>query len=268
MPIAADKSPNIVWPLPQGKKAFLAPNIFSNEMLSQVKDLIKKNIFWGPEAESAGTANSQYHTITGRWVAETDVPSNIWSYLETTGRSSWGAEDIRLKSVWFTRYQRYKGVTPYLWEHMDQPGTQYTMDICIESPGVSWDIVVDDEVFHEEENSALFFMAQQQTHSRPPYPPDSDESSYVVVMFALFVDTSHWMYDIDMYDSDQHEHWNTLMDRYKLDGDVRYYEHRGHAPRFDGLPEGNYPCMGGECQQCEVVAENFVDDIPGYVHVR
>lgn len=86
-------------------------------------------------------------------------------------------------------------------------------------------------------------------------------------MFALFVDDTHWMYDIDMYDESQYDKWSELMDKYKLDGDVRYYEYSGHAPRFDGLPDGNYPCMDGECQQCDVVPENFIDNIEGYKHV-
>lgn len=263
MPVTADNSPNIIWPLPSGKPAFIVENIFPQETLSEIKNLLEKNVSWGPDSDPTSPNAAQYHTITGRWVTEIDIPKHIWDFLAETGKTSWGVDSLRLKSVWFTRYQRYKGVTPYLWEHMDQPGTQYTMDICIESPGVSWDIIVDGEVFHEKENSALFFMAQQQAHSRPPYPSDS-ENSYVIVMFALFVDSSHWMYDIDMYDPNQYDKWSELMDRYKLDGDVRYYEYSGHAPRFDGLPEGNYPCMDGECQQCEVVAEDFVDSIEGY----
>lgn len=267
MPINADTSPNILWPLPEGKPAFVVKNIFTSEMLSQIKSLIASEISWGPHEEESGTANSQYHTITGRWVAEIDLPKTILTSVEELGKTSWGVEDLRLKGVWFTRYQQYAGVTPYLWEHMDQPGTQYTMDICIESPGVSWDIIVDGETFKEEENSALFFMAQQQAHSRPPYPVD-DESAYVVVMFALFVDSAHWVYEVDVYDDSQLEKWGTLMDKYKLDGDIRYYEQTGHSPRLDGLPAGNTPCMGGECQQCEVVEENFIDNIEGYKHVK
>jgi hypothetical protein len=266
MPVTADTSPNILWPLPSGKPAFLVKDIFSEKTLSEIKNLIEEKVSWGPDSDPASPSTAQYHTITGRWVTEIELPEHIWTYLAETGKSQWGVDSLRLKNVWFTRYQKYNGVTPYLWEHMDQPGTQYTMDICIESPNVSWDIIVDGEVFQEQENSALFFMGQQQAHSRPPYPTE-DENAYVIVMFALFVDSSHWMYDIDMYSPDQYDHWSDLMTKYKLDGDIRYYEYAGHAPRFDNLPEGNYECMGGECQQCEVVPENFTESIQGYTHV-
>jgi hypothetical protein len=267
MPTTADNSPNILWPLPEGVPAFVKSEIFSTEMLQEIKNSISKHANWGPEADKNLPNYSYYHTIVGRWVTEIPLSDSIKEYVENLGRSSWGRESIELKSIWFARYQQHKGVTPYLWEHMDQPGTQYTMDICIESPGVSWEIVVDGETFSEKENSALFFMGQQQSHSRPPYPVD-DKDAYVVVMFALFVDDSHWMAPINIEDPTQEADWEILMDRYKLDGDIRYYEYSGHAPRFDGLPAGNYECMDGQCNQCNVVDEDFITKIPGYKSVN
>ena len=266
MPIAADNSPNILWPLPEGKPAFTKDNVFTKDMLVEIKDLLNKNANWGPGSEKDPDAQ-KYHTITGRWAIEIDLPKRIWDHLTELAHKSWQNPDILLKNIWFTRYQQYNGVTPYLWEHMDHPGTQYTMDICIESPGVSWNIIVDDEIFVEKENSALFFMGQQQAHSRPPYPVD-DEKAYVIVMFALFVDSSHWMHGIDMYDKDQEKLWQELMEKYKLDGDVRYYEHSGHAPRLDNLPPGNYPCMDGLCEQCDVVDSDFIKHIEGYKNIE
>jgi hypothetical protein len=267
MPINADNSPNILWPLPEGKPAFSKDNIFTEDVLDEIKSLINKHANWGPKANKDFPNYSPYHTIVGRWVTEIPLPDSVKHYIEKLGKDSWGEESIKLKSVWFARYQQHDGVTPYLWEHMDQPGTQYTMDICIESPGVSWEIIVDGKTFKEKENSALFFMGQQQAHSRPKYPVD-DKDAYVVVMFALFVDESHWVASIDLEDPSQRDDWETLMDRYKLDGDVRYYEYSGHAPRFDGLPEGNYTCMNGRCDQCQVVDEDFISKIPGYQNVK
>lgn len=264
MPIHADNSPNIKWPLPKGRLAFKKSNIFSAEMMETIKDCINKQTIWGPESEGLPNAEP-YHTIPGRWVAEVEFPPEVWSYIQELGESSWGKEGLRLKSMWIARYQQHKGVTPYLWEHMDQPGTQYTMDICIESPGIdSWGLLVDGEPFEEEPNSAVFFMGQQQTHSRPPYPVDNPEA-YVVLMFCLFVSPDHWMYDIDAYDPEKSDMLDVLAEKYRYDGDIRYYEHTGHAPRFDGLPKGNPACYDG-CQQCYVVPEDFVDSIEGYIH--
>lgn len=267
MPINADKSPNILWPLPEGKPAFKKDNVFSKSIIDEIKNSINKNANWGPTANKDLPNYSPYHTIVGRWVTEIPLSDSIKKYVEDLGKNSWNEDSIKLKGIWFARYQQYDGVTPYLWEHMDQPGTQYTMDICIESPGVSWEIIIDGESFKEKENSALFFMGQQQAHSRPKYPVD-DENAYVIVMFALFVDDSHWVAPIDLEDSFQRDEWEILMDKYKLDGDIRYYEYSGHAPRFDGLPAGNYECMNGQCDQCQVVEEDFISKIPGYQNVR
>lgn len=156
MPIHADSSPNILWPLPEGKPAFMVEDIFPEDILSEIKNLLKTKVSWGPDSDPRSPNAAQYHTITGRWVTEIDIPTHIWDFLAKTGKDSWGVESLRLKSIWFTRYQKHKGVTPYLWEHMDQPGTQYTMDICIESPNVSWDIIVDGEVFHEKKTLRYF----------------------------------------------------------------------------------------------------------------
>jgi len=267
MPVNADNSPNILWPLPEGKPAQLIRNIFSTEILEEIRASVKSEANWGPESNPSLPGAPHYCTIAGRWAAEFPISKNIWDYLESRAKTLWEVDNIKLKNVWFARYQKYKGATPYLWEHMDQPGTQYTMDVCIESPGVTWGITVDGETYEESENSGLLFMGQQQAHSRPPYPTE-DKDAYVVVMFALFVDSSHWMYDIDLYDPDQYEAWETSMNKYKIDGDIRYYEHSGHAATFSNLPEGNRRCPWGKCHQCQLVDEDFIEKIEGYVRVK
>lgn len=264
MPINADDSPNILWPLPEGVPAFRRENIFPEEMLQEIKDILSREAIWGPGSENLPNNHGPYHTITGRWVTAINIPDHVWSYVEEYGKAAWGREDLRLKVIWEARYQQYQGVTPYLWEHMDQPGTQYTMDICIESPGIeNWGIYVDGELYDESPNSGVLFMAQQQTHSRPPYPVDN-EDAYIVLMFCLFVDSTHWMYDIDASDPNQRELLEELTEKYRYDGDIRYYEHTGHAPDFSGLPDGNPKCPNG-CEQCYVVEPDFIERIDGYV---
>lgn len=263
MPIHADNSPNIKWPLPEGKPAFSKTNIFPEEMLAEIKDIIKKESVWGPGSENLPGAQP-YHTIPGRWTTEVEFPKHIWDHVGNLGKQSWEKDDLRLKVMWIARYQQYQGVTPYLWEHMDQPGTQYTLDICIESPGISsWGLLVDGEAFEEAPNSGVFFMGQQQTHSRPEYPVDNPEA-YVVLLFCLFVSPDHWMYDIDAYDPEQAALLDELAEKYRYDGDIRYYEYSGHVPRFDGLPAGNKNCSD-DCAQCYVIPSDFIDNLEDYI---
>lgn len=264
MPIFADKSPNIKHPLPEGMPAFSLNPIFPEEMFIEIKQLISEQINWGPGCENNPNA-SGYHTITGKWNGEIETPKHIWSFLENLGKEKWGKPELKLKTIWLTRYQQYNGCTPYLWEHLDHSCTQYTIDICIESPGVpSWGLLIDNQRFEEEPNNGIFFMGQQQPHSRPPYPVDNPEA-YVVLLFANLVDPSHWAYDIDVYDPLQEQKFRDLIAKYKLDGDIRYYEITGHAPRFDNIPPENKTC---ECAECTIVEENFVDNIEGYVHLK
>lgn len=264
MPIHADNSPNIKWPLPEGKPAFFIDEVFPPDMLEVVKNTINEQANWGPGSEKLENS-PRYHNIMGRWHTEVDFPQEVWDYIENLGRTRWEKPDLKLKVIWVARYQQYKGITPYIWEHMDQPATQFTADICIESHGVdSWGLEIDGQRFEEYPNSGAFFMGQQQVHKRPPYPVD-DESAYLTLLFANFASPEHWIYDIDAYSLDEYEKLRGLMAHYKLDGDVRYYEHMGHAPFFNDLPAGNKECPG--CTECNVVTENFIDDIEGYTHL-
>lgn len=265
MPVHADDSPNILWPLPAGVPAFSVSNVFPPEMLEELKDIISREAIWGPGSENIPNNHGPYHTISGRWVSSVKIPDHIWNYVEDLGRKKWGRDDLKLKVMWQARYQQYQGITPYLWEHMDQPGTQYTMDICIESHGIdSWGVIVDGERFEEGPNTGIFFMAQQQAHSRPAYPVD-DPEAYLILLFCMFVSSDHWMYDLDTQDPLQKDTLEELTEKYRYDGDIRYYEYSGHAANFSGLPEGNTPCPN-DCQQCYVVEPDFIERIEGYVH--
>ncbi len=265
MPLNKDTSPNIKWPLPEGKPSIFLDSVFPENILLEIKETIKNQAVWGPGSETKENA-SPYHTILGRWQTEIKFSNTVWDYLENLGKEKWGIENLRLKTIWLSRYQQYQGITPYLWEHMDQPATHYTADICIESPGVpSWGLIVDGEKFEEKENSGILFMGQQQTHSRPPYPVD-DKDAYVVVLFANYATPDHWVYDLDCYSDEGNEKYREAMDKYKLDGDIRYYEHTGHAPSFHDMPKTNYTCK--DCMSCLIVEPDFVEKIPGYVKLK
>lgn len=265
MPLNKDTSPNIKWPLPEGRPTMFLDSVFTEEILKQVKDTIENNVVWGPGSETKENA-ATYHPILGRWQTEVKFPDTVWEYLENLGREKWDIKDLRLKTIWISRYQQYQGITPYIWTHMDQPATQYTADICIESPGVpSWGLLVDGERFEERSNSGILFMGQQQVHSRPPYPVD-DEEAYVVVLFANYATPDHWVYDIDCYSEEGNKKYAEGMEKYKLDGDIRYYEHTGIVPHFDNLPENNH--HHPHCPTCLVVEPDFIENIPGYVKLK
>jgi hypothetical protein len=266
MPTAKDSSPNIKWPLPPGRPAFSVKNFFPVKIYESIRETIKTNAIWGPEHRN-NPACEPYHTMTGRWTTEVFFSGEIKNFLEDSARKKWKNNKIKLKSIWLSRYQQYQGVTPYLWEHMDQGPAQYEIDVCIESNKINnWGLIVDGQRFDEEENNAIFFMGQQQAHGRPPYPVD-DEEAYVILLFAMFVDPSHWMYEIDAYAEEDAPKWDKAIKKYKPDGDIRYYEYSGHAPRYDNKPDGNYLCSRGECGPCTVVPENFIDEIDGYIRL-
>jgi hypothetical protein len=257
MPINADSSKNIKWPLPEGIEAFKVANLFDKETLEEIKNTIARDSDWGP-----GSA-TPYHTIVGRWVSEPNFSQEIRDKVLATAKKHWGNENLRLKVLWSARYQQHNGVTPYLWEHMDQSVCQYTLDFCVEISGFdSWGVIVDGTQFDEAENSGIFFMGQQQTHSRPPYPVDNKDA-YIILLFGLFVDETHWGYDLDLQDPKQEDLFNELIQKYRHDGDIRYYEHSGHPPYFNDLPENNYPCIinGEECIQCWVAPKTLLDEI-------
>lgn len=255
MPIHADSSPSIKWPLPEGKPAFSVKNLFDEETFSEIKETISRDVVWGPESKTP------YHSIPGRWVGEPDFSQKVKDTVLEIARKKWGVPDLKLITLWTARYQQHNGVTPYLWEHMDQSATQYTLDFCVETKGFdSWGIIIDGEEFSEAENSGLFFMGQQQSHSRPPYPVD-DKDAYIVLMFGVFVDSTHWAYNLDFQDPEKHEECMEAIQTYRHDGDIRYYEYSGHPPYFNDLPSNNYPCLinGEECIQCWVPSKELLD---------
>ena len=60
MPIEADNSPFIRFPLPAVKPAFSVSNVFPPEMFERVRKRVKE-IPWGPGSDYF------YHTSMGRW---------------------------------------------------------------------------------------------------------------------------------------------------------------------------------------------------------
>lgn len=240
MPIHADTSPNIKFPLPAVKPAFSVQDVMPPDIYERVKSVVKSF----PMGPDSGTF---YHTSMGRWEhGGFDFDDDIEDFFLKMARDKFEDQSLLKAYHYSVRYQIQDGNIPYLHKHMDQNGCEQTIDICIESPGVEWAVEVDDVVFPEKENSAVFFYGQQQVHSRPMYPTTNSEP-YVLLLFIHYVRPEHWWRQA--YDRGGIPEVRKEFSKYGEDGDIRYYEHTGLVSQ-PNLPEGQKRC---ECHNYENV---------------
>lgn len=231
MPNHADKSPNIAFPLPEVKSAFALYPVFDDEMFKRVKNIVK-SLPMGPES------GSFYHTSMGRWESGVFFDDDIEEYFLKLARDAYDDQSLVKAYHYSVRYQIQDGNIPYLHKHMDQNGCQQTIDICIESPGVTWAVEVDDVVFDEKENGAVCFYGQQQVHSRPMYPTDNPDA-YVLLLFLHYVKPDHWF--AKAFSEGGIDKVRQEFSKYGLDGDIRYFEHTGLVSQPE-LPENQKRC--------------------------
>jgi hypothetical protein len=232
MPINADTSPNIKFPLPAVKPAFRATNVFEENVFKRIKEKVA-SIPWGPGSDFF------YHTSLGRWESPIEFDEDIEEIMLAKARELYGNPELVKAYHYTVRYQKQNGNIPHLWKHMDQNGCEQTIDICIEKVGVEWGIEVDGVLFPEEENAAVCFYGQQQVHSRPDYPTDATEEDYLTVLFLHYVRPDHW-FNIAKQEGGL-DKVREKMSEYGSDGDVRYFEYTGEAAE-PKLPEGQERC--------------------------
>lgn len=232
MPIHADNSPNIKFPLPAVKPAFKIENVFSDDIFNRIKKKVTE-IQWGPEG------NFFYHTSLGRWESNIEFDPDLEEIILQTGRDAYQDPTLLTAYHYVVRYQKQNGNIPHLWKHMDQNGCQQTIDICIEKEGVEWGLEVDGVVFSEKPNDAICFYGQQQVHSRPDFPKDATENDWLTVLFFHFVKPDHWF--AKAREEGGQEMVAKKFSEYGIDGDVRYFEATGEyaAPQ---LPDGQERC--------------------------
>jgi hypothetical protein len=245
MPLSADTSPFIKYPLPEINPAFSVENIFDENIFNEIKNRIDL-ISWGPGSEAF------YHTSMGRWETPLDhstkyvdnssisIDEKFRDLFSELGNKYFKRDDLVFNFSFAVRYQKQNGNIPLLHKHMDQGYTPFTIDICIDKHNVDWGIEVDGEVFKEKENGAVCFGGNQQVHSRPAYPENTTEEDYLVVMFLHYTTKDHWLVQAKEND----EEWDTIFKKimyYTSDADVRYYLTTG-AISFPQLPEGQKMC--------------------------
>jgi hypothetical protein len=242
VPLSADTSSYIKWPLPEPERPFKKNNVLSEGSFSALKAVLSE-ANWGPGSDA------KYHTVSGRWTYNPEIPDYVAEELLQLARASWNEPELKQSFIFAARYQKQGDTIPYLWEHLDDTSSQFMIDICVTKNNLDdWGLLVDGELFSEEENSAVFFNGQQHIHSRPKYPSDSD-SSYLIAFFAIYTKPGDWAHDIDRESIDR-ESFIELAKKYVYDADIRFYEKRGYTMYFKDLPEKNKECK--DCQECYV----------------
>lgn len=189
-------------------------NFFTDEMFERVKKSIQNT--------PLGTESSTYHTMYARWeVSKIIFDEDIEIYCLEKAREIFNDDSLKKTYFFATRYQRQECCIPHLWEHVDQNGTQTTIDIAIENTA-NWGINVEGQHFEQKPNDAVIFCGQQHIHSRPPYPT-KDKDKYLTVLFLHFTQPGHWM---------QTE--KNGLSKYGSDANIRFFNRN----RFLPLPDG------------------------------
>jgi hypothetical protein len=159
-------------------------NFFTEEMFSRVKKVIDNT--------ELGKDSLHYNTTLGRWeTSGFSFDEDIEDYCLQKAKELFNDNSLQKTYFFATRYQRKECCVPQLHEHLDQNGTQTTIDITIENTA-EWTLDVDGRIFDQQPNQAVIFGGQQHIHSRPPYPT-KDLDKYVTVLFLHFTQPDHWM---------------------------------------------------------------------------
>jgi hypothetical protein len=251
VPLSADNSPYIKWPLPKPVEPFKINNVLTKKSFLSLKKLLNTSD-WGPESDS------KYHTMSGRWALNPEIPKEIEQELLLIARDSWNEPDLEQNFIFAVRYQKQGDIVPYLWEHLDDTSSQYMIDLCVEKYNLdNWGLIVENTIFLEEENSAIFFNGQQHIHSRPKYPTES-EDAYQIVFFAVYTKPGDWAHNSSSSYTSKEE-FIEIAKNYVFDADIRFYEATGHPMIFNDKPVGNTECQ--DCQECYVTDPKILSKI-------
>ena len=159
-------------------------NFFTEDMFLRVKKVINST--------ELGKDSLHYNTTLGRWELSGIVfDEDIEEYCLQKAKELFNDDSLKKTYFFATRYQRKECCVPQLHEHLDQNGTQTTIDITIENTA-EWTLNIDGQIFDQKPNQAVIFGGQQHIHSRPPYPT-KDLDKYITVLFLHFTLPDHWM---------------------------------------------------------------------------
>jgi len=187
---------------------------FSEEMFERVKSAIN-SVGMGPDGPL------KYHTMLGRWEAHITFEQDIEEYCLAKAREIYKDSSLQKAYFFLARYQIVDECIPHLWDHIDQNGTQTTIDIAIENTA-NWSIRVEGVDYFQNPNDAIVFAGQQHIHGRPPFP-SNDTNVYTTVMFMHFTKPEHWFQTLGARG----------MSQYGQDGDFRFF----NRERYVAMPD-------------------------------
>jgi hypothetical protein len=252
MPNNKDTSPHIRFHLPPTVPPTSVKNALPTNIYRQVREKLE-SLDWGPGSSET------YHSVASRWIKNVTFTKEVDDKFLELAKENFQDQSLKLSFYYTARYQIHEGNIPYLWEHLDQNGTQHTIDLCVIKHKLDdWGIYVDGKLFSEEENQAVFMSTSQQIHSRPPYP-SRDPEAYIVLLFAVYTKEGHWWRDLD----GSEEQFLEAIEKYRWDGDIRYYEHTGHVAYFNDIPKENKICNAkypNECLDCWSAPEELIKE--------
>lgn len=203
------------FPLPEPlAEPHVVKQFFPDDMFVRVKNAVDM-VGMGPQGRL------QYHTMLGRWEAHINFDADIEQYCLAKARELFNDPSLEKAYFFLARYQIVDGCIPHLWEHIDQNGTQTTIDIAIENTA-RWSITVEGVNYYQEPNDAIVFCGQQHTHGRPAYPTN-DTDVYTTVMFMHFTKPDHWFQSMGAKG----------MALYGKDGDIRFF----NRERYVAMPD-------------------------------
>lgn len=192
----------------------LINNFFPDEMFERVKKNVN-SIEMGPHG------HLQYHTMLGRWESSINFDEDIEDFCLKKARRIFNDESLQKAYFFLARYQIVDGCIPHLWEHIDQNGTQTTIDIAIENTA-GWSITVEGKDYYQSPNDAIVFAGQQHTHGRPAYPTNNPDL-YTTVIFLHFTQPNHWFQNLGA----------PGISKYGKDGDIRFF----NKYRYVAMPD-------------------------------
>ena len=202
-----------LYPLPDlGVEPHLIKNFFPESMFEDVKKQIKET--------GMGTQNGVYHTMMGRWAAGIVPNKDIEEYALNKIRKIFNNDTLVPAYHYTVMYQRKDGCIPNLWEHVDQNGSQISINIAIENTA-NWPLIVEGKEYYQNSNDAVIFCGQQHMHARPPYPT-KNETANTTQLFMHYSTPDHWM----QKDKDG-------IHKFGQDGDIRFFNRNRYLPLPD-----------------------------------
>jgi hypothetical protein len=193
------------------------------------------------------TPSGTYHTMMGRWAAGIVMSEEIEEYVLNKIRNIFNNQTLVPAYHYTVAYQRKDGCLPNLWNHLDQNGSQISVNIAIENTA-NWPIIVEGVVFDQQPNDAVIFCGQQHVHGRPPFPGNND-SDKTIQLFMHYSTPEHWIQNKD----------RGGVGRYGKDGDVRFFNRYRYFPLPD--PPVNQP-IGRDQDYSSVLS--YYNDVAGH----